>query len=99
MDTHLLPEGTIVVFAAIVGNAILLIWHASSAISRLREHDKRLDKLETHSNDVDQKLERLVLDVEKRLGKIESSLESLSTNIKNSLDVLAAAVRNNNRNP
>lgn len=94
MDTaHLfLPEGTLIVFAAIVGNAIFLIWYASSAFSRLKEHDKRLDKLEARSDDVDQKLERLVLDVEKRLGKIENSLDTLST-IKTSLEVLLATVR------
>lgn len=80
MEFMKLPDGVLSLVAAVIGNAILLVWYASAAASRLREHNGRLDRLEERVEDHADKLEKLMNQLEGRLGRIEATLDILASN-------------------
>ncbi len=78
MEPTTLPAVAYGILAAIIGQAILLIWHASSAWSRLRSHGDRLDKLESKVEDHGEKIAKLMLEVSNRLERIETKLSAIT---------------------
>ena len=69
-----LPEGWLAIVTATITNLGLLVWHASNALFRLRDHEKRLDKLETKVADHSDKLDQLISELRERLARIEGLL-------------------------
>jgi peptidoglycan hydrolase CwlO-like protein len=80
-----IPEGAYGVLAALVTQAVLTVWHAATAWTRIkaseeraREHTARLDRLEARMEDHDDKLDKLFGEVRERLARIEATLSIIS---------------------